>query len=158
MARCAVNGALRTALPAPGLRAGALALLTWASTLGCAGDLAEIPRGEHPLSGGAQPMAVDSAPPPALIDNVSPKPSPDCSWADGQWLWVNNRWQWHPGDWVRVPEGCYYADSLMVWVPTQTGKGILFYTQGQWYQRGGGPCSVPPTCSIQPRKSDTKRD
>jgi hypothetical protein len=91
-------------------------------------------------------MAVDSAPPPSLIDQVAPPPAEDCAWADGQWRWQDNRWQWEPGAWVRVPKGCYYADSLMVWVPTQSDKGILFYTQGQWYQRQGGSCPAPDEC------------
>ncbi|HEX2733068.1 MAG TPA: hypothetical protein VHM70_15770 [Polyangiaceae bacterium] len=99
------------------------------------------------MNGGAAPIAVDSAPPPARIDTVQPEPDPECAWADGQWRWEDNRWQWQAGNWVRVAPDCYYADALMIWVATQTGKGILFYTHGQWYQRAGGLCPTPPVCA-----------
>jgi hypothetical protein len=113
----------------------------------CGGTLAEIPRGQHPLSGGAQPIAVDSAPPPARIDVVSPAPDRDCAWADGQWTWESNRWVWVEGAWVRPAPDCYYADSLIVWVPTVDGKGVLFYTHGQWYSKSGELCDAPPRCN-----------
>ncbi len=114
---------------------------------GCSTGLSEIPRGQHPLSGGAEPIAVDSAPPPARIDTVGPAPDASCAWADGRWRWENNRWAWHPGAWVRVPEGCYYADSLIVWVPTVDAKGVLFYTHGQWYTSTGERCAEPSPCA-----------
>ncbi len=117
------------------------------SSLGCSSSLKVIPTGPHPLSGGALPVAVDSEPPAAQIEEIPPRPSRDCAWADGQWSWLDNRWKWQPGQWVRVPEGCYYAHALMVWVPTVNGPGALFYTHGQWYRQGGaGVCEEPAGC------------
>jgi hypothetical protein len=122
-------------------------MLAGLCVLGCSSSLVQIPRGPHPLSGGAAPLAVDSAPPPARIDEIRAAPASNCAWADGQWRWENNRWQWQPGAWVRFAPGCYYADSLMSWVPTLNGTGVLFYTHGQWYTSKGQPCSAPTPCS-----------
>lgn len=124
-----------------------LLVLVGALLAACSSSLRQIPRGQHPLSGGAEPLAVDSAPPPARIDEVSPAPANDCAWADGSWRWISNGWHWSPGAWVRAPEACYYADSLIVWVPSLQGSGVLFYTQGQWYREGSGErCAEPSPC------------
>ncbi len=114
----------------------------------CGGGLPQVPRGPHLLQGGVEPVAVDSEPPPAEIEQLSSAEPPrdDCYWADGRWSWEDNRWQWQSGGWVKVPDGCYYADPLLVWVPSVSG-GVLFYTRGQWYREDGqGTCEAPPTC------------
>ena len=115
--------------------------------LGCGSGLPQVPRGQHPLTAGATPIAVDSVPPPARIEELSSDPpGSDCVWADGRWSWEDNRWVWQPGSWVVEPDACYYADSLIVWVPSVSG-GVLFYTPGQWYQEGGqGVCPAPAPC------------
>ncbi len=118
-----------------------------AGACGCGSGLELIPTGPHPLSGGAMPVAVDSEPPAAQIEEIPSAPNRDCAWADGQWTWADNRWQWQPGRWVQAQDGCYYAHALMVWVPTVSGPGALFYTHGQWYQEGGtGICAEPSNC------------
>jgi len=92
-------------------------------------------------------VAVDSAPPPAQIEDVPREPAADCVWADGQWRFEDNRWVWNPGAWIRMPDDCYYADPLMVWVPTVDGNGVLFYTHGQWYhQQSQAVCDAPQRC------------
>jgi hypothetical protein len=117
----------------------------------CATALVEVPRGAHPLVGGAEPVVVDSKPPPAQIDELpsARAPAEDCAWADGRYTWEDNRWVWQPGRWVRLATVCYYADSLFVWVPS-VGNGVLFYTHGQWYRYDGqGMCPPPDACESE---------
>lgn len=127
------------------LLSSCVSILSCGALLCCGSGLRLAPRGPHPAAAGAQPVAVDSAPPPARIDEVRAAPRSECSWADGQWRFVDNRWQWEPGGWVQVPDGCYYADALVLWVPTPNGPGLLFYTEGQWYTADAKVCK-PTRC------------
>lgn len=113
----------------------------------CSGEIQLAPRGPHPPTYAATPIVVTSEPPPAEIENVSPSPGDNCYWADGYWRWVDEGWTWSPGKWVVNPEDCYYADSLMTWVPTPGAPGALYYTQGRWYHRKSGEfCPEPAAC------------
>jgi WXXGXW repeat (2 copies) len=89
-------------------------------------------------------MAVDVPPPPIRIENVPPQPNSDCLWADGRWRRSDGQWQWVPGAWVRPLKTCYYAEPLLVWIPSVDGRGVLFHTDGEWYDRSTGTLCQPP--------------
>lgn len=118
------------------------------TNLVCALPVRLVPRTQHPLTGGPSPVAVDTAPPPAEVEAVSPAPAPDCAWLDGQWNWVEHGWEWAPGGWVQLEPGCAYAPPLAVWVPSVEGGGVLFYTHGQWYRENSGAACPPPSPCI----------
>jgi hypothetical protein len=104
------------------------------------------------MQGGALPVAVDMAPPPVQIETVPQKPAADCIWADGRWAWAENQWHWIQGGWVRPASVCYYAEPLLVWVPSVDGKGVLFHTPGEWYNRATSAiCAPPPVCAVRNR-------
>ena len=52
------------------------------------------------------PIAVDWAPPPMLVEDVSPQPYPDAVWTGGYWGW-QGRWVWCAGRWSRPPRHNY---------------------------------------------------
>ena len=52
------------------------------------------------------PVAVDWAPPPMLVEEISPQPYPDAVWAGGYWGW-QGRWVWCAGRWSRPPRPQY---------------------------------------------------
>ena len=115
--------------------------------LACAAELQEAPRGPHPYTYAATPVAVASEPPPAQIEDVPPSPGEGCVWADGYWKWSENTWVWSPGKWLHQQDDCYYADSFMTWVPSAEPHGTLYYTPGRWYRYENGDfCAPPPSC------------
>jgi hypothetical protein len=125
----------------------ALASLAAAAAVSCGARVPEVPRGPHPSTGGAAPFGVDSAPPPAAIEQVSESPDSDCLWQDGTWSVQNGDWVWLDGGWVRPTLDCYLAEASLVWVPAVNQHGALFFTPAQWYQsQGSAPCAPPPRC------------
>ena len=52
------------------------------------------------------PIAVDWAPPPMLVEEISPQPDPDAVWTGGYWGW-QGRWVWCAGRWSRPPRPQY---------------------------------------------------
>jgi hypothetical protein len=52
------------------------------------------------------PVAVDWAPPPMLVEEISPQPDPDSVWTGGYWAW-QGRWVWSAGRWSRPPRPDY---------------------------------------------------
>jgi len=113
----------------------------------CASKVRQIPRGPHQFSDAVVPTAVDSKPPPAMVEDVPQAPRRGCVWADGEWLWNRNTWTWKGGRWVELPSDCYYADPSVVWVASVHGTGVLFYTPGQWYSsKSATTCDEPKPC------------
>ncbi|HWO10756.1 MAG TPA: hypothetical protein VNN80_14785, partial [Polyangiaceae bacterium] len=107
-----------------------------------------VPSSPHP--DGARAEAVEFPPPPAQIEHVdATPPASGCLWADGQWLWVSQRWDWHAGGWIRPPEGCRYSAPALEWAPGGQA-GILYYRPGRWYSVDQlEPCPDPVSCPAQ---------
>ncbi len=95
--------------------------------------LRTAPTGPHPTNG-AEPVIVEYPPPPAQQELIEGDPGEPCVWEDGYWTWLGRRWSWQPGRWVVPPADCYYADPVMVWIPS-TDKGELYYMAPRWYPR-----------------------
>jgi hypothetical protein len=98
----------------------------------------------HPPYGGQPPAAlerVDHAPPPARVEILPARPTPEAVWVDGEWLWHRGRWAWLLGRWVTPPQGAVYAP----WVFVRGPDGTLWYAPGAWRDaRGGGPLDAAP--------------
>ena len=70
------------------------------------------------------PIAVDWAPPPMLVEEISPQSDPDAVWTGGYWGW-QGRWVWCAGRWSRPPRPQYtwhepyyeHRDDKVVYVP-----------------------------------------
>lgn len=56
-----------------------------------------------------EPVAIGWAPPPMLVEDIPPPPTPDGVWTGGYWTWQGD-WVWSAGRWL-VPRRPQY-----VWV------------------------------------------
>jgi hypothetical protein len=54
-----------------------------------------------------EPIAVQWAPPPMLVEVPPPQPYPGAIWTGGYWAW-EGRWFWSAGRWVPPPRPNYY--------------------------------------------------
>lgn len=108
----------------------------------------------HPQPGFAPAEPVSFAPPPAQIETfASEPPAPGCLWADGQWVWVAQRWDWRPGRWISPAPGCRYSAPTLEWVAS-AGSSVLYYRPGRWYsETEPKPCPDPPSCGGGPPAS-----
>ena len=119
----------------------------------CGGGRLAVPSTPHPES--APREIVLFAPPPAQIEHIdATPPAPGCLWADGQWVWVTQRWDWHAGSWIRPPEGCRYSAPSVAWAPSGE-TGVLYYRPGRWYSVTEpkicpDPVSCPTQSPVQP--------
>lgn len=84
--------------------------------------------------------AVDRPPPPARVEIVPARPSPEAVWIDGEWLWRRGRWAWLPGRWVLAPAGTSFAP----WAFVRGADGKLWYAPGSWRDANGAVVD-PPT-------------
>ncbi len=118
-------------------------LLSW--SWACGGANIAVPSYPHPESAPAEPVTFP--PPPAQIENIQKEPpARGCLWADGQWVWTSQRWDWHPGGWVRPPEGCRYSAPTVTWGATGA-TGVLYYRPGRWYSVSEAKiCADPVSC------------
>jgi hypothetical protein len=58
---------------------------------------------------------------------------------------------WEPGRWVRPPEGCYHAPTVVAW--SKTGESRLYYSPSGWYHEdalaksgSAAACPAPRAC------------
>lgn len=114
----------------------------------CSRSVPLVAHGPHPASGGVEPVAVDSPPPPVKVQIIPPAPRHDCRWADGEWAWRSGEWRWQEGAWLSPSPHCFFADAVFVWLPARTAPtGLLYYTRSQWYDaRTNERCETPPPC------------
>jgi hypothetical protein len=103
-----------------------------AADLRCGGPNRFVVSYPHPE--GAPAESVGFPPPPAQIETLSTEPpASGCLWADGQWVWVAQRWDWRPGGWILPPEGCRYSAPTTSWALGPDGASVLYYRPGRWY-------------------------
>ena len=97
-----------TALPAQAQYAGDVRVQTndagWLYDLGAVISIFVDAPLEEP-----EPVAIGWAPPPMLVEELPPPPSPDAVWTGGYWTWQGD-WVWCAGRWMMPPRAQY------VWV------------------------------------------
>jgi hypothetical protein len=93
-------------------------------------------------TGSLQP--VDRAPPPARVEIVPARPSPEAVWIDGEWTWRRGLWAWLPGRWTLAPEGA----SFSAWVFVRRADGTLWYAPGVWRDEKGAPVTPPAPLAL----------
>src|SRR5271154_1777558 len=74
-----------------------------------------------------EPVYIPIAPPPALVEYPSQRPSPDAVWVGGNWIW-HGQWVWDHGRWERPPHEHYH------WEPTyyEHRDGNVLFVAGHW--------------------------
>ena len=71
-----------------------------------------------------EPVAIGWAPPPMLVEDIPPPPTPDATWTGGYWTWQGD-WVWSAGRWVVPPRPRYvwvqpyyeHRDERVIFVP-----------------------------------------
>jgi hypothetical protein len=126
-------------------RSPRLLLLGCGFACACGSSLPTVPVG--PRDESAKRIPIETAPPPAKVETVPPKPGSACAWLDGRWESVDGGWQWIPGAWVLPPAECHYAPPVAVWTES-SGNGTLYYSPGRWYRdQGATACPEPQNCT-----------
>jgi hypothetical protein len=87
---------------------------------------------------------VDRAPPPARIEMVPARPSPEAVWVDGEWIWRRGLWAWLPGRWVLPPAGAVLA----AWTFVRRADGTLWYAHGTWHGANGAEIDPPAPLAL----------
>ena len=74
-----------------------------------------------------EPILVDWAPPPMLVENVPPMPYQDAVWIGGYWVWQGD-WVWAHGRWLAPPRPRYH------WVNPyyEHRHGAVVFVNGFW--------------------------
>ncbi len=70
------------------------------------------------------PVAIGWAPPPMLVEDIPPQPTPDAVWTGGYWTW-QGEWVWSAGRWLVPPRPRYvwvqpyyeHRDERVIFVP-----------------------------------------
>jgi hypothetical protein len=115
-------------------------------------------------------IEVDEEPPVITPTEMSPSPSKEYVWIDGQWAFRpgSRRWVWEYGKWCVPPPGdTYYAKPVYLrfrkvlgrtvrWNPVasrfervDSGEDRWLWTPGQWFERKGervSPVEKEPVC------------
>ena len=86
-----------------------------------------------------EPVFVDVAPPPMLVEIPPPQPYPGAVWTGGYWGW-QGRWVWCAGRWSAPPRPDY------VWVHPyyEHRDGAVVFVSGYWAAHGVGFVPPPP--------------
>jgi len=108
-----------------------------ALALGCSAIVRHPPYVAQPSSALVE---VQLPPPPARVELVPARPSPDAVWVDGEWTWRRGRWAWLPGRWVEPPAGAAFSP----WVFERAPDGRMWYAPGVWRDAHGAPVDPPP--------------
>lgn len=88
-------------------------------------------------------------PPPAIkADEVTPSPSPDAVWIDGEWRWQGRRWTWSHGGWITPPAGATFAR----WDTRRSGATLL-YAPGTFHLADGSAVAID---TLRPGASRTR--
>jgi hypothetical protein len=110
----------------------------------CGASSIEAPRGAHPAN---DAVAVPYPPPPAKVEELPPRPAPQCVWTDGYWEFTD-RWEWQAGEWVLPPAHCRLAP-----VELRRQGGQLLHARPRWYPDNvtllgvQSACPPPSPCS-----------
>jgi hypothetical protein len=91
---------------------------------GCGPRTIDAPRGVHPPN---DAVVVPYPPPPAKVEELPARPSPECVWTDGFWQFTD-RWEWQEGEWVLPAPHCRLAPPEL-----RREAGQLRYAQPRWY-------------------------
>jgi hypothetical protein len=80
-----------------------------------------------PNSVGAPPaVIVNSPPPPARTETMTPAPGSNQTWVPGHYSWLNGQWTWVSGQWATPPQ------RGLMWVPGQFDPGSRHWVEGHW--------------------------
>src|SRR6185437_7471555 len=90
-----------------------------------------------------EPIAVQWAPPPMLVEVPPMQPYPDAVWTGGYWAW-EGRWVWAAGRWAPPPRPYY------VWTqPYYEHRGdVVVFVPGFWCAPQRHFVPPPPGLSI----------
>jgi hypothetical protein len=78
-------------------------------------------------------IEVPFAPPPARVETVPARPSPENVWIDGEWVWQSGRWAWKNGYWLIPPAQAVFSHSSL----RRTKSGTLLLARGMWWTASG---------------------
>lgn len=96
----------------------------------CSG--AELPVAVVAQTSVGEPIPVTSMPPPALAEEVPPRPNDEAVWADGCWEPSAQNWVWLRGGWVVVSEqATLFRGKLQVGT-----DGALWWQPCTWFVAG----------------------
>lgn len=86
-----------------------------------------------------QPLLLDWAPPPRLVENTPPMPYYGAVWVGGYWVW-QGMWVWASGRWASPPSPRH------AWMPPryEPFQGRLRYQPGHWAASNAAPIAYPP--------------
>jgi len=90
-----------------------------------------------------EPIAVQWAPPPMLVEVPPPQPYPDAVWTGGYWAW-EGRWFWAAGRWAPPPRPSYF------WVQPyyEHRADVVIFVPGFWCAPERHFMPPPPGLSI----------
>ncbi|MEO8878331.1 MAG: YXWGXW repeat-containing protein [Polyangiaceae bacterium] len=111
-----------------------------AAIAACSSGLPRPPYVGQPTSALGQ---VPYEPPPARVEAIPDRPSPDTVWIDGEWQWAGRAWSWKRGRWVVPPEKTAYSP----WTSVRSGDGMLYFAPGTWRDASGVAIAAPPAIS-----------
>lgn len=78
-----------------------------------------------------EPVMIDWAPPPMLVEAPPPQPFVDAVWIGGYWVWRGD-WVWARGRWAPLPRpGCYWVHPYY----EHRGNAVIF-VDGFWAPPG----------------------
>jgi hypothetical protein len=107
-----------------------LAVLLAVALMGCG---SEVPTPHYVAQPASALVQVQTAPPPARVETVPPRPSRGAVWLDGEWAWQGRKWAWRRGRWVMPPQGASYSP----WTVTHDEAGGVWYAAGAWRNARG---------------------
>jgi hypothetical protein len=116
--------------------------------LSCGSPSVLVPKGPHVPSEEAAPIRVKRPPPPAQIEVMPLRRNNECFYRDGSWSPKGRSWTWTKGDWVLVPDGCYYAPAQTRYEILEIGT-TLVHRSGSWHpvtSKGQSKCAPVQTC------------
>ena len=91
-----------------------------------------------------EPVRVEWAPPPMLVESLPPMPYPGSIWIGGYWVWEGN-WVWAHGRWASPPQSDYH------WVHPyyENRGGSVIFVNGFWAAPGVVFVAPAPTINIR---------
>ncbi|MEO8799356.1 MAG: hypothetical protein ABI551_15810 [Polyangiaceae bacterium] len=118
----------------------ALVLALAAFGAACSSGLPRPPYSRQ-LTSALEPVPYE--PPPARVEYVPDRPSPDTVWIDGEWIWSGRTWSWKRGRWV-VP---LTNATFSPWTTVRAPSGMLYLAGGTWRSPDGKDLDAPPAIS-----------
>jgi len=91
-----------------------------------------------------EPILVDWAPPPMLVETPPPMPFLDAIWIGGYWIWLD-QWVWAAGRWAAPPRPHYHWTHPYY----EHRGGRVVFIPGYWAPPGAFFAPPPPHASIR---------